>query len=53
MSLAWQFYVSTLLIYLGVDVMACWGLNLQFGMAGLVNFAYIVFQAAARTRRRC
>ncbi|MDP9233373.1 MAG: branched-chain amino acid ABC transporter ATP-binding protein/permease [Actinomycetota bacterium] len=46
MSLASQFYISTLLIYLGIDVMACWGLNLQFGVAGLVNFAYIVFQAA-------
>lgn len=46
MNEATQFYVSTLLIYLGVDIMACWGLNLQFGVAGLVNFAYIVFQAA-------
>ncbi len=46
MSLAWQFYISTLLIYLGVDMMACWGLNLQFGVAGIINFAFIVFQAA-------
>ncbi len=46
MSGAWQFYISTLLIYLGVDVMACWGLNLQFGYAGLVNFSFIIFQAA-------
>ena len=46
MSVAWQFYISTVLIYLGVDVMACWGLNLQFGVAGLVNFAFIIFQAA-------
>jgi branched-chain amino acid transport system permease protein len=45
-SLAWQFYISTLLIYLGVDVMAVWGLNLQFGIAGIVDFAFIVFQAA-------
>jgi branched-chain amino acid transport system permease protein len=41
-----QFYVSNLLVYLGVDVMACLGLNLQFGVAGLINFAFIVFQAA-------
>jgi branched-chain amino acid transport system permease protein len=41
-----QFYISTLLIYLGIDIMACWGLNLQFGVTGLVNFAYVVFQAA-------
>ena len=46
MSVAWQFYMSTVLIYLGVDVIACWGLNLQFGVAGLVNFAFIIFQAA-------
>jgi ABC-type branched-subunit amino acid transport system permease subunit len=45
-SVAWQFYISTVLIYLGVDVIACWGLNLQFGVAGLVNFAFIIFQAA-------
>jgi len=45
-SVAWQFYISTVLVYLGVDVIACWGLNLQFGVAGLVNFAYIIFQAA-------
>ena len=46
MSLAWQFYVSTLLIYVGVDVMAVWALNLQLGVAGVLNFAFIVFQAA-------
>ncbi len=35
-----------MLIYLGVDVIAVWGLNLQVGVAGLVNFAFIIFQAA-------
>jgi branched-chain amino acid transport system permease protein len=45
-SAAWQFYFSTLLIYLGIDIMAVWGLNLQFGVAGISNFAYVVFQAA-------
>jgi len=45
-SLAWQFYVSTLLIYVGVDIMAVWALNLQLGVAGVLNFAFIVFQAA-------
>jgi ABC-type branched-subunit amino acid transport system permease subunit len=29
-----------------VDIMAVWGLNLQFGVAGISNFAYIIFQAA-------
>ena len=46
MSVAWQFYFSTLLIYLAVDIMAVWGLNLQFGIAGISSFAFIVFQAA-------
>jgi ABC-type branched-subunit amino acid transport system permease subunit len=45
-SAAWQFYICTLLIYLGIDIMAVWGLNLQYGVAGISNFAYIVFQAA-------
>src|SRR5437870_3232246 len=46
MSTATQFYITTLLVYLCVDMIACWGLNVQFGVAGLYNFAYIVFQAA-------
>jgi ABC-type branched-subunit amino acid transport system permease subunit len=45
-SAAWQFYVCTLLVYLGIDIMAVWGLNLQYGVAGISNFAYIIFQAA-------
>jgi ABC-type branched-subunit amino acid transport system permease subunit len=45
-SVAWQFYFSTLLIYLAVDIMAVWGLNLQYGVAGISSFAFIVFQAA-------
>jgi branched-chain amino acid transport system permease protein len=39
-------YITTLLVYVGIDVMACWGLNLQFGITGINNFAFIVFQAA-------
>ena len=46
MSSSMQFYISNLLVYLAVDVMACLGLNLQFGVAGLINLAFIVFQAA-------
>jgi branched-chain amino acid transport system permease protein len=46
LSGAWQFYISTILVYLGVDIMACWGLNLQYGYGGILNFAFIVFQAA-------
>ena len=35
-----------LLVYLGTDLLAAWGLNLEFGVAGVVNFAYIVLVAA-------
>jgi branched-chain amino acid transport system permease protein len=41
----WEFYATTLLVYLGVDIMAVWGLNLQYGVAGVYNFGFIVFQA--------
>lgn len=41
----WAFYATTLLVYLGVDIMAVWGLNLQYGVAGVYNFGFIVFQA--------
>jgi branched-chain amino acid transport system permease protein len=40
------YYVTTLAIYAGVDIIACIALNLQFGLSGLVNFGFIVFQAA-------
>ena len=40
------YYLFTLAVYAGVDGMACIGLNLQFGVAGLVNFGFIIFQAA-------
>jgi branched-chain amino acid transport system permease protein len=43
---AMQFYVTTLLVYLGVNIIATWALNLQFGTTGIVNLAFIVFQAA-------
>ena len=45
MSTAYQFYISTLIVFWGVNTMAAWGLNLQFGVAGIVNFAFIVFQS--------
>ncbi len=43
MSDVMQFYASLLLIYLFVDIIGVLGLNLQFGVAGIINFAYIVF----------
>ena len=41
-----SFYMINLLVYAAVDAMACLGLNQQFGVAGVTNFGFIVFQAA-------
>ena len=41
-----SFYVINILVYAAVDAMACLGLNQQFGVAGVTNFGFIVFQAA-------
>jgi len=46
MTSAQLFYAINLLIYAGVDIIACLGLSLQFGVAGVTNFAFIIFQAA-------
>jgi branched-chain amino acid transport system permease protein len=40
------FYLTTLFVYLGVDALACLGLSQQFGVAGVINFGFIIFQAA-------
>lgn len=40
-----SYYAATLLVYAGVDVIACLALNLQFGVSGIVNFSFIVFQS--------
>jgi branched-chain amino acid transport system permease protein len=39
------YYASNLLIYAGIDIIACLALNLQFGVSGIINFSFIVFQA--------
>jgi branched-chain amino acid transport system permease protein len=44
-SAAFSYYVTTLLVYLGVDILAVWSLNLQYGVTGIYNFAWIMFQA--------
>jgi branched-chain amino acid transport system permease protein len=41
-----QFYLSSLLIFLGINIIAIWGLDLQYGVTGIYNFAYVAFQAA-------
>ncbi len=42
---AWSYYIATLTVYFGVNVLSALSLNLQFGFAGVVNFGYILFQA--------
>jgi branched-chain amino acid transport system permease protein len=46
MSVAYQNYAITLLVYFGVNTIAVWALNLQYAYAGVLNFAFIMFQAA-------
>jgi branched-chain amino acid transport system permease protein len=41
-----EFYAVVLLVYLFTDLLAIWGLNLEFGVAGVANLAYIVVVAA-------
>jgi len=40
------YYITTILVYGGVDAIACLGLSQQFGTAGVTNFGFIIFQAA-------
>jgi branched-chain amino acid transport system permease protein len=39
-------YLIILLVYASVDAIACLGLSQQFGVAGVTNFGFIIFQAA-------
>jgi len=41
-----SYYLINLLVYAAVDAMACLGLSQQFGVAGVTNFGFIIFQAA-------
>src|ERR1035437_2084033 len=41
----YSFYLDLVLKNAAVDSMACLGLNLQFGVAGISNFGYIIFQS--------
>lgn len=45
MSAATQYYIATIVVYACVDIIACWGLDLQFGVTGVLNFAFVLFQA--------
>ncbi|HLH67370.1 MAG TPA: branched-chain amino acid ABC transporter permease [Solirubrobacteraceae bacterium] len=46
MSAATQYYLATILVYIAVNAIAAWGLDLQFGVTGVLNFAFVLFQAA-------
>ena len=39
-------YLATIVLYLFVYVIGGWGLNLQFGTAGVLSFCFVIFQAA-------
>lgn len=39
------FYASTLLVFFFIFNIQAWGLNIQFGYTGILNFAFIVFLA--------
>lgn len=39
-------YAIILLVYFGTDLISVWGLNLQYGVTGVVNLGYIVMVAA-------
>jgi branched-chain amino acid transport system permease protein len=41
-----SYYIATLVVYFGVYSLGALGLNLQFGLAGIANFGFIVFEAA-------
>lgn len=38
-------YAATTLIYLALDVMSCWAMNLQYGLTGIYNLGFILFGA--------
>ena len=46
MSAAGQYYLISLLVYGGVSMIACWGLDLEYGQTGVLNFGFVGFQAA-------
>lgn len=46
MSTGTQLYVTTILVYAAVYAMGAFGLAIQYSYAGIVNFAYVVLQAA-------
>ena len=46
MANGWVYYAFTLLIFAVCSIIICQALHLQYGVAGVTNFALIIFQAA-------
>lgn len=42
MSVSYQFFIATILVYAAVYIIGAWGLNFQFGVAGVFNFGFIL-----------
>lgn len=40
-----SYYATIILIYFGTDLISAWGFNLEFGVTGLPNFAWIMMVA--------
>lgn len=45
MSTELTYYIILLLVYMGCNSMMVLGLNLQFGMAAIINFSYYILVA--------
>jgi branched-chain amino acid transport system ATP-binding protein len=41
-----SYYALLLVVYLGIDTIAAWGLNLEYGVAGVANLGYILLISA-------
>ena len=41
-----SYYIATLAVYMVVYALGAWALNFQFGLGGIVNFAFIIFESA-------
>lgn len=41
-----DYYATIILVYIGTDLIAAYGLNLEFGVTGVPNLAYIIFVAS-------
>ena len=45
MGSGFEQFLATALLYVLLYTIASWGLNVQFGAAGIINFGFIVFQS--------